>query len=173
MTDYPVAVWIRYGLYLAACGIARAWVLPDAWALPVATATLFYAGIVVHTEPAARYARRLRNPWYGWMALSAVCAHAFGAAAVYALLPVMDLRYALPDTEGMRFEKLWVDEPSLLEVGTWIAGYALLSAAWATGAGWVSRRVWGAAMPEQHLVRIRRPAVRAPSAAADEAVHGG
>lgn len=159
--DYVIAVWIRYGLFLAACGIARGWVLPDAWHGPIAIGILLYALVVAHTEPAARYARGLRDPWYGWMALSAACAHAFGAAVVYALTPLVEPRYEQPDGGGgMNFEKLWVNEPSVLEVGLWIAYYALFAAIWAVGTGWVSRGVWGTVAPDGHLVRIRKPARR-------------
>lgn len=160
-TDYLIVVWIRYGLFLAACGVARGWVLPEAWANPIAAGVLVYAVVVVHTEPAARYARGLRHPWYGWMTLSAACAHTFGAAAVYALLPLVDLRYEQPEEGGVRFEKPWMNEPSLREVGAWICVYALLAAVWAVAIGWGSRGVWGTVAPAGHLLRIRKPAVRA------------
>lgn len=156
--DYLIAVWIRYALFLAACGIARGWVLPDAWSETIAAGTLLYALVIVHTEPAARYARGLRDPWYGWMALSAACAHAFGAAVVYALIPLVDVRYEPPDASGMRFETLWVNEPSLLETGFGIGVYALVSAVWAVAIGWTSRGVWGAVAPDAQRVRIRTPA---------------
>lgn len=153
--DYFTAVCIRYGLLLAAGGIARSWVLPDAWSAGVAVAVLAYGLLVIHTGPAARYARGLREPWYGWMMVSAACAHAFGAAAVYALAPLAEPRFTRPDADGMQFQKLWVNEPSLLEVGAWIVAYALLSAAWALLAGGASRAMWGVLPPDPHRVRIR------------------
>lgn len=161
-TDYLIAVWIRYGLLLAACGIARGWMLPEAWSDPIAAGVLLYGLILIHTEPSARYARGLRDPWYGWMMLSAACAHAFGAAAVLALIPFVDLRYEEPGSSGMRFEKPWANEPSLLEMGSWIALYALFGAVWAVGVGRVSRGVWGVVAPDGHRLRIRKPSVRAP-----------
>ena len=84
--DYAVAVWVRYGLLLAAGFMAQLWALPEAWSNAIAAGVLLYGVIVIHTEPAARYARGLAEPWRGRMMLSAACAHAFGGAAVYALL---------------------------------------------------------------------------------------
>lgn len=160
-TDYLIAAWIRYGLLLGACGIARRWVLPEAWADPIAAGVLLYGLVAIHTEPAARYARGLRDPWYGRMMLSAACAHAVGAAAVAALIPYVDLRYQGAAWSGMRFEKPWVNEPSLLEAGSWIALYALLAAAWAVGVGRVSRGAWGAVAPDGHRPRTRKRSVGA------------
>lgn len=157
--DYFTAVCIRYGLLLAAGGIARWWVLPDAWSVAVAVTVLAYGLLVIHTGPAARYARGLRDPWYAWMMLSAACAHAFGAAAVYALAPLAEPRFTRPDAGGMQFEKLWVNEPSLLDVGSWIVAYALFSAALALLAGGAARAKWGVLPPDPHRVRIRRPPV--------------
>lgn len=157
--DYAVAVWIRYGILLAAGAIARFWALPEAWSDPIAAGVLLYAMIVIHTEPAARFARGLGEPWRGRMILSAASAHAFGGAAVYALLPQVEPHYRLPPYSGMQFEVLWVSPTlSLLEVGAWIGVYALISAAWAVGIGGVSRRRWGTVAPDGHLVRIRKPA---------------
>lgn len=165
--DYFTAVCIRYGLLLAAGGIARSWVLPDAWSVAVAVAVLVFGLLVIHTEPAARYARGLRDPWYGWMMLSAACAHAFGAAAVYALAPLTEPRFTRPDVGGIQFENPWVNEPSLLEVGSWIVAYAVLSAAWALLAGGASRALWGVLPPDPHRVRIRRRAGAGPDRIAE------
>ncbi|HST57541.1 MAG TPA: hypothetical protein VLK84_02560 [Longimicrobium sp.] len=157
--DYLVAVWVRYGILLAVLAIDGFWVLSDSWSGPVAAGVLLYAVVVIHTEPAARYARELREPWYGWMALSAACAHAFGGTAVYALLPQTGPDYQTLRSGGMmQFEALWErDYPSLLEVGAWVGVYALVAAAWAVGVGWASRDRWGTVAPDGHRVRIRRP----------------
>jgi hypothetical protein len=156
--DYIVAVCIRYAILLAAGGIVRIWVLAEVWEIPIAVGVLLYALVVIHTEPAARYARRLRRPWVGWMMLSAACAHAFGAAAVYALTPLTEPRYARPPFDGMQFVPLWEYEPALLDVGIGIATYALLAAVWAVLVGWGSRAVWGVALPESRLLQIRKRA---------------
>jgi len=93
------------------------------------------------------------------MMLSAACAHAFGAAAVYALGPLVEPQYEQPAWGGMQFEKLWVVEPpSLLEVGLWIGVYALVAGGWAVMVGWMARGMWGTVAPDGHLVRIRGPA---------------
>jgi hypothetical protein len=161
--DYAVAVWVRYGLLLAAGAIARFWLLPDAWSVPIAVGILLYGLVVIHTEPAARYARGIAEPWRGRMMLSAACAHAFGGAAVYALFPLVEPHYRPPPSEGLQFAVPWVREPpSLLVVGAWIGVYALLSGAWAVGIGGAAREWWGTVAPDGHLVRIRKPAGRAP-----------
>jgi hypothetical protein len=162
--DYLVAVWVRYAVLLAAGAIARAWELPDAWSGPIAAGVLLFAVIVIHAEPAARHARGLRDPWHGRMMLLAACAHAFGAAAVYALLPQVEPRYRLPSTglTGLQFQAPWVTEPSLLEVGAWVGVYALAAAVCAVGIGLWSRDRWGIVAPDGHLVRIRKPAGDAP-----------
>ncbi len=161
--DYVVAVWIRYGILLAAGAIARLWALPEAWADPIAAGVLLYALIVIHTEPAARFARELGEPWRGRMVLSAACAHAFGGAAVYALLPQVEPHYRPPPYDGMQFDVGWVREtPSLLSVGAWVGVYALAGAAWALWIGGASRGWWGTVAPDGHRVRIRKPGVRAP-----------
>jgi hypothetical protein len=156
--DYIAAVCIRYGLLLVAGGVVRMWVLPDAWGDAVAAGVILYTLVVLHTESAARYARRFRAPWYGRMTVSAACAHAFGAAIAYALSPLAEPRFTDPRGGGMQFEKLWVYAPSLFDVGRAIVIYAVLSAVWAVLIGWVSRAVWGAAPPERHLVHIRKRA---------------
>lgn len=156
---YLTAVCIRYGLLLAAGGIARLWVLPHAWARTIALALMLYVLLVIHAEPAARYARGFRRPWYRRMMLAAAGAHAFGGAAVYALNPLTEPRFTDPRGGGMQFAVPWVYEPSLFDIGRGILIYALLSAAWAVLAGWASRAVLGAAPPEQHRVHIRKRAV--------------
>jgi hypothetical protein len=157
--DYFAAVCIRYGLLLAAGGISRWWVLPHAWAQAIDVVLILYVLLVIHTEPAARYARGFRQPWYRWMILSAAGAHAFGGAAVYALNPLTEPRFADPHGGGMQFAVPWVYEPSLFDIGRRIAVYALLSAAWALLIGWGSRAVLGALPPEQHRVHLRNRTV--------------
>jgi hypothetical protein len=158
--DYFAAVCIRYGLLLAAGGISRLWVLPHAWATPIAAGVMIYGLVVIHTEPAARYARGFQRPWYRWMILAAAGAHAFGGAAVYALNPLTEPRYTDPRGGGIHYAVPWVYEPSLFDIGRGIVIYALLAAAWAVLAGWASRAVLGVAPPEQHRMHIRK---RAPA----------
>lgn len=157
--DYIIAVCIRYAILLAVCGIVRMWVLPEAWESTIGAGVLLYALVVIHTGPAARYARGLRRPWVGWMMLSAACAHAFGAAAVYALNPLTEPRFVRPPSEGMQFVPLWEYEPALLDVGMGIAAYALLAAVWAVLVGWGSRAVWGVAPPAPRLLQLRKRAM--------------
>lgn len=156
--DYFAAVCIRYGLLLAAGGISRLWVLPHTWSTAIAAGVMIYGLVIIHTEPAARYARGFRPPWYRWMILAAAGAHAFAAAAVYALHPLTDPRFTDPRGDGMHWEVPWVYDPSLFDIGRGVVLYALLSAAWAVLAGWASRGVLGAAPPEQHRVHIRKRA---------------
>jgi hypothetical protein len=121
-------------------------------------ALVLYVLLVIHTEPAARYARGFRRPWYRWMILAAAGAHAFGGAAVYALHPLTEPRFTDPRGPGMHWEVPWVYEPSLFDIGRGIVVYALLSAALSVLAGWASRAALGAAPPEQHRVHIRKRA---------------
>lgn len=154
--DYVAAVAVRYALYLGVCALAQFWELPESWAGPIAVGTLLYLVVVVQSWPAASYARRAAQPWLIRTFLTAASAHALGGSFVYALQFLTELRYHDPDAGSMRFEALWVNEPSLAEVGTWIAVYAIVSAVWAVLVGYAARRILGVEPAPDQLLRIRR-----------------
>lgn len=165
-TDYFVAICIRYGVLLAAGVIAQGWVLPHAWTDPVSVGVVLYWLVIIQTEPAARYARRAPRPWAAWVVLAAAPAHAFSAAMSYALTPAAEPRFEHPG--GILFVPLWVNDPSLVEVGSWIVLYALFSAAWAVLIGAMARACPGALPPDQPVLRIRRRPHDPPSTPAGE-----
>lgn len=156
--DYTRAVALRY--LLLAIPLAAAMYRPvpreRVEILLLVSAVLWI--MLSQTGPAARYARRAPEPWYGWMALYAARVHAFCGAAcviVYALVE----RPQRPLRDGSTWlAYAWVEDtgPSLLALGSGLAVYTGLSVAWALAVGSASRRIWGAIPPEPHLVRIRR-----------------
>lgn len=163
--DYTAAVTIRYALLALAMGATHLWLLPADSQATAIIVVLAWTVIVIHAEPAGRYARLAPEPWSWWMMLYAARVHAFAAAAAVVAHPLWP-RFQPPPAsgEGMEVVVPWVREYSLLSVGVPIAVYAVLSGLFACMVGAEARDRLGVVDPDEHLVRIRRrPRQETPS----------